>query len=429
MINEIKRVIYNKEVKNAGWLIAGKIVQIIVGFIISIFTARYLGPSNYGVINYAGAYVAFFTAFCTLGINSVIIKDFVENPDDEGKSVGTSIILRAISSLLSSIMIVGIVSIVDKGERETIIVSALCSFALVFQAFDTINYWFQAKYKSKVTAIATLIAYTITALYRVVLLVTQMSVVWFALASAIDYMIVAIVLLEVYKCKKGPVFSFSWNKGKSLLKSSYHYILSGMMVAIYGRTDILMLKHMLDESAVGYYSLACTINGMWVFVLQAIIDSMYPTIISLYQSGDKRAFERKNKQLYSIIIYISVVVAILFIVFGEFAIVLVYGKEYAPAANPLKVVTWYTIFSYLGVARNAWIVCTNNQKYLKYMYFGAAIMNVILNLIFIPIWGMVGAASASLCTQILTSMILPLFFKPMRANLRLIIDAFLFRYK
>ena len=417
----------NKEVKNAGWIIAGRVAQMIISFFVSVFTARYLGPSNFGIINYAGAYVAFFTSLCTLGLNSVIIKDFVDNPDEQGKAIGTTIVLRAVSSLLSSIMIVGIVSIVDNGEPVTVIVSALCSIALVFQVFDTINYWFQSRYQSKVTAIAGLIAYIATSVYKIILLILQKSVMWFAFATSVDYIVVAICLFQAYRTHSGPRFQFSWKKGKYLLGKSYHYILSGMMVAIYGQTDKLMLKQMLGEASVGYYSLASSVNMMWCFVLQAIIDSIYPTIMSLYKSGNKEAFERKNRQLYAIVIYVSVFVAIMFMLFGKFAIVLIYGVEYEPSANLLKIIAWYTIFSYLGVARDAWIVCTEAQKYLKYIYISAAMANVILNLIFIPIWGAAGAAVASLLTQILTGMVLPCFIKQMRPNVKLMAEAFILK--
>lgn len=415
------------EAKNASWIIAGRVAQMVLSFAVSVFTARYLGPSNFGLINYAGAYVAFFTSLCTLGINSVIIKDFVDNPEEQGKAIGTTIVLRAVSSLLSSLMIVGIVSIVDKGDPVTVAVSALCSIALVFQVFDTINYWFQSRYQSKVTAIAGFIAYIATSIYKIILLILQKSVVWFAFASSVDYIVVAICLFQAYRAHDGPKFQFSWEKGKYLLSKSYYYILSGMMVAIYGHTDKLMLKQMLGETSVGYYSLASSVNLMWCFVLQAIIDSLYPTIMSLYNSGNKEAFERKNRQLYAIVIYVSIFVALMFILFGKFAVVLIYGAEYEPSANLLKIIAWYTIFSYLGVARDAWIVCTEAQKYLKYIYISAAVSNVILNLIFIPIWGAAGAAVASLLTQILTGMVLPCFIKQMRPNVKLMAEAFMLR--
>ena len=129
----------NKVVKNAGWIIGGKVANKLLAFVVGIFAARYLGPSNYGLINYAAAYAAFFASLCTLGINSVIVKNFVDHPDQQGETIGTTLLLRAISSLLSALAIIGIVSVVDRGERLTIVVVALYSIGLIFQVFDTLN--------------------------------------------------------------------------------------------------------------------------------------------------------------------------------------------------------------------------------------------------------------------------------------------------
>lgn len=422
----IKSYFKNKEAKNAGWLITGRLVQMILSFIVSIFTARYLGPSNFGVINYAGAYVAFFTSLCTLGINSVILKDFVDNPDKQGETIGTVIFFRFLSSIFSCIMIITIVYFVDYGENITLAVVALSSVALIFQIFDTINFWFQSKYQSKVTSIATLIAYLSISIYKIILLVLGKDIRWFAFATSVDYIMLAIVLLISYRKYNGPRLSISFKKGKYLLSRSYHYIFSGMMVAIYGQVDKMMLKKMLDETTVGYYSLAFSVNLMWVFVLQAIIDSMFPTIMKLYKE-DREKYLKKNRQLYSLVIYISVFVAVVLILFGKVAIKYVYGNEYIPAAAPLRIITWYTIFSYLGVARNAWIVCENKQKYLKYMYMSAVVINVVLNYIMIPKYGASGAAFASLITQISTCILLPCCIKDMRPNVHLIIDALFLR--
>lgn len=412
----------NKEMKNAGWLISGRLIQMVLSFVISILTARYLGPANYGIINYAVAYVIFFTSLCTLGIDSVIIKNFVEQPEEQGETIGTTLALRALSSIMCFVAIIVIVYLVDRGETTTIYVTVLCSIALLFQIFDTFNYWFQNRYESKVTAISILISYLVTSVYKIFLLICNKDIYWFACANALESLCLAIGLLLAYRSHGGPHLSFSFRKAGQLLKSSYHYILSGMMIAIYGQTDKLMLKQMLGETEVGYYSLATSLNSVWVFILMAFIDSFYPTIVKLYQI-DKEKYEKKNIQLYSMIIYMSVVVAVFFILFGKLVIGKIYGDAYLPAVGPLRIVTGYTIFAYLGVARNAWIVCENKQKYLKYMYFIAAIMNVGLNCLLIPIWGASGAALASLLTQIGTSFLLPLFIPEMRKNVVLMLKA------
>ena len=141
---------------------------------------------------------------------------------------------------------------------------------------------------------------------------------------------------------------------------------------------------------------------------------------------DKAEFDRKNKLLYAIVFYVSTLVSVLFMIFGKLAIRILYGEAYMPSVMPLRIITWYTSFSYLGVARTAWIVCKEKQKYLKYIYLTAAISNVGLNLIFIPMWGASGAAVASLIAQILT-IVVPFFIKDMRENSVLILKAILFR--
>ena len=412
----------NREVKNAGWLIAGKVVQMLLSLLVGVWTARYLGPGDYGTINYANSYASFFMAFCTLGINSVIIKEFADKSEKTGETLGTAITLRIVSSFLSALLIVGIVTIVDFDEPMTIIVVALCSISLLFHVLDTFNYWFQYHYKSSITAIATLIAYVATAAYRIVLLSTGRSLLWFAMAMSVDYMVLGFVLYIAYKRQNGPKLSFSWTTGKGLLKKSYHYILSGMMVAVYLQTDKMMLKQMLGETSVGYYTVGTTVCSLWVFVLGAIIDAMYPTIIRLHKQS-KEAFEKKNRQLYAIVFYLSVVVSLGFLLLGDQFILFMYGEEYRASCTVLKIATWYTGFSYLGVARSAWIVCENRQKYLKYLSLGAAITNVVLNAILIPIWGAAGAAVASLAAQISTSLVLPLLMKPLRPNAELMLEA------
>ena len=114
-----------KESKNAGWLIGGKVAQMLLSLVVGILSARYLGPSNYGLIGYGMALVSFFMAFCTLGINSVIIKDFVDNPHEQGVAIGSTLMLRGLSSLCSALMIIGISFFLDASEPITITVVTL----------------------------------------------------------------------------------------------------------------------------------------------------------------------------------------------------------------------------------------------------------------------------------------------------------------
>ena len=417
----------NKAVKNAGWLIGEKVIQLLISLIVSLLTARYLGPSNYGLINYATSYTAFFSSFCTLGINQLLVKELVDHPEKEGRVLGTSLVLKGIASLLSAVTIVAVVSMIDRDEPATILVVALCSLGLIFQIFETFNYWFQRYLKSRYTAIAALIAYIITSLYRVVLMVKGQNVVPFALATVVDYIALALLQAIFYKKCQGQKLSFSWEYGKELLSRSKHFILSGMMVAIYGQTDKLMLKQMLDITETGFYSTATAVNQMWCFILLAINNSMYPSIMEAHKAGDEQLFKRRNRQLYAIVFYVSMAAAVAFNIFAELVIWILYGEAYMPAAMPLRIVSWYTAFSFLGSARNAWIVSKNQQKHLFKVYAMAAAGNVVLNYCLIPVWGASGAAAASLITQILTGFVLPFFIKGLRENAILMLESFMLK--
>lgn len=421
----LKKILKNRVIKNAGWIIAGRVYHMLLAFLVGLLTARYLGPSNFGLINYAATYTSFFASFCTLGINSIIVKNFMDHPDEEGETIGSAIALRTISSVLSVIMMVCITLIADKGETTTHIVVFLCGIGVIFQVMDTLECWFQSRLESKYSAVATVISYTVVSVYKIWLLMTGKSVEWFAISTSIDYMVVAIVLAYIYRKHNGPKFKCSIHKAKELFLSSYHFILAGLMVSIYGSTDKFMLKQMLDESEVGFYSTAVSICNIWVFLLSAVIDSLYPVILQSFE--DKMLFNRKNKQLYAIVFYLSVSVSLILSLLASPIIKILYGNAYDPAAAPLRIITWYTAFSYLGVARNAWIVSYSKQNYLKYLYVGAAITNVLLNAIFIPLWGASGAAFASLLTQMSTILFFPTFIKDLRPNVKLMIDAVLLK--
>lgn len=421
------QILKNKTAKNAGWMIGEKIIQMLISLIVSLLTARYLGPTNYGLINYAMSFVAFFSSFCTLGIHSLLVREFVERPEREGEILGTTLVLQGISSLLSAITIVAVISVIDRDEPTTILVVALCSAGVVFNVFGSFKYWFQRYLRSRFTAIATLAAYIVTAIYRIVLMASGQDVTLFALATSVDYVVLAVLLFLFYRKCGGQRLGFSWEYGKELLSRSKHFILSGLMVAIYGQTDKLMLKQMLDVTQTGFYSTATTINSLWCFILVAVIDSLVPGVIEAQKAGDEALFRRKNRQLYAIVFYVSVGVAVLFNIFAELVVWILYGKAYLPSAMPLRIVSWYTAFSYLGVARNAWIVSKNRQQHLFKLYAVAAVSNVLLNYFMIPVWGANGAALASLIAQILTGFVFPFFIKDLRENAVLMLEGILLK--
>ena len=403
----------NRVVKNASWIIICRVVQAILALIISMITARYLGPSNFGLLNYAISVVAFVLPVMRLGLTSILVQEFISEPDKEGETLGTSIILSLISAVVCIIGVNLFVSVVNAGEKDTLIVCALYSSILVFQVFEIFNYWFQAKLQAKYSSIIALIAYVVVSVYKIYLLITQKSIYWFSLANTFDYLVISIGLFIVYRKRSGQKLSFNKARAKKLLSVSKFYIISDLMVVVFAQTDRVMLKAMIDNAATGYYSAAITCAGMTQFVFAAIIDSMRPTIFEGKKISED-VYKLNLARLFSIITYLSLLQSIVMTVLAPIIIRILYGAQYTTSVSALQIVVWYTTFSYLGSARNIWILAEGKQKHLWKINLFGALANVVLNAVLIPILGVNGAAIASLITQFLTNVVTGYIFKPIR---------------
>ena len=179
---------------------------------------------------------------------------------------------------------------------------------------------------------------------------------------------------------------------------------------------------MMNESATGYYGAAVACAGMTSFVFAAIIDSFRPSVFEGQKVGEG-VFSYRLTMLYSIIIYLSLAQSVVMSVMSKLIIFILYGEAYYPAVDALRIVVWYTTFSYMGSVRNIWILTNEKQKYLWKINLFGAVANVILNYILIPLIGINGAAVASLLTQFFTNVIVGYIIKPIRPNNKLIVES------
>ncbi len=412
----------NKVVKNATWIIGIQLVKSLLALVISMLTARFLGPSGFGLINYAASVVSFVAPIMYLGLTGVLVRELVTHPEREGEILGTSIFLTFCSSLFCIGGVAAFVSIANFGERDTFLVCLLYSTLLIFQSLEIMIYWFQAKLLSKYSSLVALFAYVVVSGYKIFLLATGKSVYWFAVSNSLDYMIIAVSLFFVYRRAGGAKLRFSAETAKNLLKRSRYYIIPDMMIAIFAHTDRIMLKLMIDDAATGYYSAAVACAGMTAFVFSAIIDSFRPMIFDDKKNNEAQ-YEKDVCRLYSIIIYLSLLQSVVVTAFSGLIIRILYGADYAQSVNALRLIVWYTTFSYVGSVRNIWILAESKQKYLWVINLTGAAANVVLNYFLIPVMGIMGAALASLITQIFTNVIIGFIIKPIRYNNLLMMKA------
>lgn len=421
----VKSLLGNREIKNAGWIIGEQIFQMAVSLVVGILSARYLGPSNYGALSYTASFVNFVMSIATLGMEGVVIKKMIMNPDDEGVYLGSCMWFRLISSLLSSASIFIIVALLNPNDHLKWILVLLQSFQLVFRSVYILDSWFQRHLKSRYVSIGKMVACLIVSAYKIFLLATQKSIVWFALSNSLTDVVVAVMLYVFYKNEHGQKLLISKEKGFDVLSESYHFILSGLMAATYSQMDRIMIGGMMTDLDVGLYTTATAICGMWIFVPTAIINSFRPKILELKNEGNEAHYERRLEQLYTFIIWLCIIVSFFVCVLARYIVGLLYGEAYLGAVSALRIAIWYETFAMIGTARGIWILCENKNKYVKYYLGIGAVVNLILNWSMIPIWGINGAAIATLITQIVTSLIAPLLFKETRYHTVIVLRAFI----
>lgn len=413
---------YNKAINNAGWIIACKIAQSVLQLIVGMLSARYLGPSNYGLISYAASVVAFALPLMKLGFNATLVHELVETPEKEGEIVGTSLVLNVSSSLLCIAGVSCFAYAANADDKTAFIVCVLYSLSLLFAAVEMIQYWYQYKLMAKYSSVVMFVAYVLVSAYKIILLVTGKSVYWFAVSNALDFGIIGLALIAIYFKKGGGRFSFSFERAKSMLSKSKHYILSSMMVVLFQSTDHIMLTMMSGTAENGFYAAAITCAGVFQFVYLAIIDSFRPMILSA-KKENSNDYHTLVSGLYSVIIYVSLAQSVVFTILAKVIVSVLYGAEYQAAVAVLRILVWYLAFSYMGSVRNVWILAEQKQKYLVVINLSGSLLNIAVNFILIPHFGACGAAVASLATQIFANFIFGFIFKPIRENNRLLIAA------
>ena len=410
----------NSIFQNAKWIIVCKVIQSLIQLLIGMITARYLGPSNYGLISYAASLVAFAVPIMQLGLTAILVQECVTRPEEEGAVMGTGLGMSMISGLACMVGVFAFVSVANFEEPTTILVCTLYSVSIFFQATELLQYWFQARLLSKYASLAALGAYLVVSAYKISLLVTGKSIYWFALTHAVEYACTGILLLGAYRHAGGGKLSFSRKLAGQMFRKSKYYILANLMVTVFQHTDQVMLKMMAGNAENGFYTTAITCSIITQFVFLAVIDSARPVILEARRTSWE-AFEQKLVGLYSVIIYAVLLQSIGFFLFAKLVVGILYGDQYAPAVQVLQILVWQTPFSYMGSIRNIWILAEEKHHVLWRINLCGVGANVVLNALLIPHWGACGAAFASVVTQFVTNLAVGFVSPSIRDNNRLLL--------
>lgn len=381
---------------NTGWLMFGKCLSLIVGLLIT----RYLGPTSFGDLSYALAIVAITAALGALGLDTFIIREIINEPNKRDEILGTSLILRIATNIV--LVPITIVAYLIYHHFSTIsgdtLVWLVCLLSLtsVFKSFNVIDAYFQSQVRSKYVVHVQNICLIISAIIKVIIILLQLPLFYIVIALVIDSIMLAVGLIIIYQLQKLSVLSWTFNRTRAtkLLKQSFPLILSAVMVSIYMKIDQVMLKE-VSSAAVGIYSAAANISEAWFFIPVAIVTSVFPAIINARKTDLKR-YEKRLNNLYDLLIYISLPVAIFISFFANDIIYIIYADKFLGAGPILSIHIWSGIFVFLGSASSQYLLAEGYTKISFYRTMTGAIVNILLNLWLIPKYGGMGASVATL---------------------------------
>lgn len=410
---------------NFGWMMGQQIYSLLISLVVGSLSARYLGPSNYGLLNYGASILAFFVIASRLGLESVLINEMLRTPEKQGSYLGTALIMRLTASIVSLFCIAAIVRVLEPENQMLHMVTILQSFAVILQTYEVFGYWFQTNLKMKYVSIATMIALTVVGIWRVTLLATEATVYFFALSNSVQHLVCGSVVVFLFLRKKDKRLrlSLSGTDGIELLKKSHHFLISSLAVTLYMEIDKIMIGKFLDTKAVGIYAAATSVSILWECIPNALIQSARPLVIKQRET-DRELYILRFQQLLLVITVLSVAVSIGIALLGKLVVLILYGESYLGAVLPLSVLIWATGFAMIGTARGIWIVAEGHNRYVKYYVFIGAAVNFIMNFVAIRLWGITGAAVTTLISQIVVALVAPLLFKQTRPFVVLYFQSF-----
>lgn len=392
--------INSKYVKNAVILMGDSVIRLLIGFVLSIFIARIFGPEKFGKINYVLAFISILQVLVIFGFDEIALKDMGLSLFPDNTIVKTVINLRWILAFFSYSL--GFLIFYFFLNKELIQYYLILGCELFIYIYYIYKQWFQIKSLNKYNVLASQISFFFLSISKIIFLVFFNDLRIYSVLLVFSLFVETVVLYIFYKkFRNNEKGSFNKDYAKNLIKASLPMMLQNFAIIIYMKIDQIMIGKMLSNSAVGIYSISVTISEMVYFIPTAIVNSFYPKIADSKKNNEdyKKIIEKTGQ----INVFICLLFSIFCCIFIPFFILLFYGEAYKEAAIIIQIHSWAGIFVAIGCSNSCYIIFENKQKYSFYATVFGALINVILNYLFIPIMGGKGAALATLVTQSFSS--------------------------
>lgn len=399
---------FKKYFKNTGWMFFAQGFSAISLFV-NIWVARYLGPNDFGRLSYALAFAGMFGFIANLGVSGILIRELVKHPEKRDKLLGTSFILVLIGGIIS-FLIISILAFLFVDEfvvRSLIMIFALGS---IFNSFSVIYGYFQASVQAKKNSQAQILNIVLSSFLKIVLILSGKGIIWLMLVYAAEFFFNSVFFIFCYLRSglKISSWKFDYQLAKSILSVSWLLMLSSGAAMLYMKIDQVMVGHYLDSTAVGLYAASVRLVEIWYFIPAIICGSLFPAIVNA-KSLSQNAYYKRLKALYFLLAGVGFLIAIPSVILAPWFINLFYGSAYFGSVEILRIYIWSGVGLFLTWGINNYYLSENKLYSLFLLSFFSLIINVILNLIFIPQLGVNGAAWATLVSYSVGPIVIYLF--------------------
>lgn len=404
---------------NSSWLLGDRLVRAALGFFVGALVARYLGPANFGQYAYALTFVAFFQAVAVLGADSIVVRDIARDPQSAPVVLGSILRLRCLASLICWLAAVAVASVLDPGARDGIIMVAIVSAVMLFQAGDTVDLWFQSQTQSRRTVVAKLSAYLLTGGVKVMLVLIHAPLLAFAAAFLLDYAGAAVALAVAYRrFPTAQGWSYDGEVAKRLLRDSWPFLLSALSITVYMRIDQIMLKSLQGSYDVGIFAAALPLSQIWQMIPMTLAISFAPYVARQKLAGEA-AYHTSLELVFRLFTALSLAAALATALVAPWLLPAIYGARYAASVPVLQIHVFTNVFIAMAVAQGLWIANEQRGGLLLIQTLAGALVALVGNWLAIPRYGPVGAAAVAVVAHLTSGLLVNMVAAPKLFRLQL----------
>lgn len=395
-LSKTKQVI----VQNLFWAALGKVITLLSGLVVGIIIARYLGPKQYGLMNYVISYVFLFQTFSVFGLDSIEIREEARGTSPHEVILGTAFGLKAVFGVVFMAAAVITSWIMDADGYVTELIS-IYSFSIVLNSFSVIrNYFFaivQNEYVVKAEIARTLIGIGV----KLILLWMHASLTVFICAYMLDMAILASGYYTAFRKKVGSLGQWKFNASvaRYLLKESFPLLLTSAAVIIYQRIDQVMIGQMIDKESVGYFSVAARFVEVLVFVPMILSQTITPILVKAHEHSQQE-YVTKAQQFMNFSVWISLLASFVMAFIAQWIIKYTFGMAYLPAVPVLQIMAFKTAAVALSNTAGAMLVIEGLQMWAILRDGLGCIVCIVLNFLLLPQYGIVAAAFVAIASTV-----------------------------